>query len=440
MRRQRGVRLAVAALGLPLACAVRAQGVPDGFNFGVDAGIGESDNVTLVDTGRLHQTFALADLDFSLQEKGSRLVEDVVGDFTYLDFLQHAYSNELLGHLNGTLSYALLPDSLTWTLQDNWGQAQVNPFGPLTPSNLQNINYLTTGPDWYARLGSTTFLDVTGRYARSDYQAASFASNRYIGSLQLGEELSAHSSASLVGTFQRVTFDNTTLNPDYDLGSVYGRYELHGARTDLSANLGGSRISSGGTSNTGALGQLQLTRKLSSAASLVLSAGRQLTDASAEFNSLQTAGATPNAVNVNSPANAAPAPVSASVFTSDFAAAEWRYLRNRTTLSVSGRVERDHYVDQSQFDANRRRFDLDLERKLSRALSVQAFGSISHTRYGHEDFLAANPSYGEEDGLYGLSLVVREGRGLEFKLRYDHMQRDVSAGNSVPRSCGVRQR
>jgi hypothetical protein len=421
-RRSRGFLWGLAA-ALPLATAAHAEG----FNFGVDAGIGESDNITLVDSNKVSQTLAIADLDFSVKQKGRRLDANIVGDFTYLDFLQNAYGSEVVGRLNGALRYAIVPESLVWTLQDNWGQAQLSPFAPLVPSNQENVNFLSTGPDWYARLGETNFLDVGARYSRADYSTTPINNARLLGSVQFGHEISARSSLSLNVSVERVLFENTVLNTDYDLSNAYARYELHGARTDLSVNIGVNKVSQGGSSNSGVSAQLELTRKVSDAAKVTVTAGRELTDASAGFNSIQTSNVA-NAVNINSVVNNSTAAITSSIFRRDFIAVAWNYERHRTILGLSGRWEKDDYVNQSQYDATRDRLDINIERKLTHALSAQVFGSIYQNKYDHSQFMADGTGFTDRDGLYGLTIIMREGRGLEIRLRYDHMSRDISDG------------
>ncbi len=425
MKRPPRIKRRITAIAAFMAGATAAHA--DGFNYGIDAGIGETDNVTLVESNKVSQTMAVADLDFASKEKGSRLDEDITGNFTYLDFLQHAYGSEILGRLNGDVRYALVPESLTWTLQDNWGQTQVNPFGPLVPNNQENVNYLATGPDWHARLGSTAYLDVSARYARADYTVTPINSNRYSGTIQFGHDLSALSSVSINGSVERALYDDTVINTNYDLTSVFGRYELHGARTDLSVNLGVNKVTAGGESNSGFSAQLQLTRKLSQAAKLTITAGRELTDAASGFNTLQN-GNLGNIVNVNSSVNNAPAPVTSSIYTSNYLLAVWQYERNRTTLGFNGRVEKDVYVNQPQYDGSRDQLGIDIERKLTHALSAQVFANVYQTRYDHDQFLANSAGYTDRDGLYGLTLTLREGRGLEIKLRFEHMSRDISSG------------
>jgi hypothetical protein len=420
----RGFLLASASM-VPLVAAAAAEG----FNYGVDAGIGESDNITLASTNKVSQTLGVADVDFSLLQKGSRLDADVTGSFTYLDFLQHAYGNEILGHFNGTLRYALVPETLTWTLQDNWGQSQVNAFGALTPSNQQNINYLSTGPDWHQRLGGTAYLNVSARYARAQYSVSPFDSNRLQGIVGIGEELSPLSSVSVNGSVERVLFDNQVAagSPDYDSTSIYGRYELHGARNEVAANLGVDKISAGAESNSGVYAELQFTRKLSQAAKFVVTAGRRLTDASSAFNSVQSAPSV-NVVTVNSPATNTPAAVTSGIYTDDYVSGAWFYERNRTTLGFNARWENENYINEPQYNGTRANFGATLERKITQTFTGQIFGNLSQNRYDHDLFNVDSTSYSDDDGLYGATLTLREGRALEVRLRYDHMNRTVSNG------------
>ena len=222
-------------------------------------------------------------------------------------------------------------------------------------------------------------------------------------------------------------YKNTVQNTDYDLGNVYARYELHGARTDLSVNAGVNRVTEDGGSDSGVSAQVQLMRKISQAAKLTLTAGRDLTDTSASFNAAQN-NVVGNAVNVNSVANSAPSAVTSSIYTRTYVAGAWDYERHRTTVGLSAHWERDSYVNQPQYDGSLSRFDATIERKLTQALRAQLYCNLFETRYSHDEFIANSASYSDRDGLYGFALVLREGRGLEIRLRVDHLSRDVSAG------------
>src|ERR1700689_425840 len=131
------------------------------YTFGADAGLGETDNVSLAPSNKVSQTMTVADIDFAVLEQSRLFNVNAKGDFSDYDYLQGAYGNELIGRFDGLAKLALVPDRVTWVLQEDSGQSLLDPYLPQTPSNRQNINYVSTGPDVDLRLGGTGFFDVS---------------------------------------------------------------------------------------------------------------------------------------------------------------------------------------------------------------------------------------------------------------------------------------
>ena len=416
-----------------------ASGGAERLTYGVDAGLGETDNVSLTTTNRVSQTIATVDADFDIKHRSSRLDVDAKGNFTDFAYLQGAYGNQLLGRFDGVAHFALIPQRLTWVLQDDFGQAALDPFAPTTPGNLEDINYVSTGPDVALRMGGTGFVDGSVRIARATFQTSPFNSNRVLGSVAAGLQLSARSSVSLNGAAERVLFENTVVNGDFDRSSAYARYEIQGARTELSVEFGATKISqnaSSGTSTivrtasgslitvpvtipqsaystTGPLARIAVTRKLSSAATLTLAGGRELTDGISSFGSIQS-----GAIGV---VGTVPALLTSSSYTSDFGSAGWQYERDRTAIGVSGQWEKDIYVSQSQFDVTREGGEIIAVRMLSRAFALQVLGRYYKSNYPNATLLTlagGSPKY--DDGLVAAVLSWRYGRALEVRCRAEH--------------------
>jgi hypothetical protein len=398
--------------------ATAAQGArAQSLTYGADVGIGESDNVTLVDTNKVSQTMAIADLDFDLKDQSRRFDVDAKGNFSYLDYLQNAYSNQLLGRFDGRADVSLIPERVTWVLTESFGQAQIDPFVAAVPTNLQNINYVATGPDVALRLGPTVFLDLSARYAKTTYQTDPFDSNEILGSVALGRALSAQSSISINGSFARELFENTDVNTDFNRSSVYAHYEIQGARTNLTANLGATKVDQGSVSFTGPNAKLQLSRKLSSVSTLTFTVGRDVTDGSTAFANLQS-GAIGGIVT-------GAAVVTQNNYTVTYGSVAWDYSRNRTTIGVSGTWEKDSYDGLPLLDVTRGSAEFRIERRLTSVLTGQLLGRLYRNEYANTDF-------SETDGLIGAALVFHAGRALEIKLRYDHSTRNASGVGVVP--------
>jgi hypothetical protein len=398
--------------------ATAAQGArTQSLAYGADVGIGESDNITLVDTNKVSQTMAIADLDFDLKDQGRRFDVDAKGNFSYLDYLQNAFSNQLLGRFDGRADVSLIPERVIWVLTESFGQAQIDPFEAVVPTNLQNVNYVSTGPDVAFRLGPTVFLDLSARYSKTTYQTDPFDSSQVLGSAALGRALSAQSSISINASFERALFENTGVNTDFDRSSVYAHYEIQGARTNLTANLGATKVDQGSVSFTGPSAKLMLLRKLSSVSTLTFTVGRDITDGSTAFANLQS-GAIGGIVT-------SPAVVSQSNYTVTYGSVGWQYARNRTTIGVTGTWEKDSYDGLPLLDVTRSSAEFRVERKLTSLLTGELFGRVYRDEYANTDF-------SETDGLVGAALLFHAGRWLEIKLRYDHSSRAASGLGVVP--------
>src|ERR1700733_4267829 len=155
---------------IPTQSPTRTQTV----NFGVTVGMGETDNVFATDAQARTQTVALAGIDFGWIRTGSMLDANVVGNFNYLDYVQGAYASELLSRFDGTPSLSLFGDHLKWFLQDDFGDGQLNPYTPATPTNLEDVNYLSTGPEVTLRPISDTVVQFGARYGLVTYQTSPF--------------------------------------------------------------------------------------------------------------------------------------------------------------------------------------------------------------------------------------------------------------------------
>ena len=85
-------------------------GSPEKLSYGGDVGVGETDNVSLASTNKISQTLAVADANIDVLEQRRLFSVDAKGDFSYLDFLQGAYSPELIGRFDGIAKVSLLPE------------------------------------------------------------------------------------------------------------------------------------------------------------------------------------------------------------------------------------------------------------------------------------------------------------------------------------------
>jgi hypothetical protein len=412
------------------------------YTYGVDLGVGETDNVALTPSNKISQTLATADADFSINRQSRVFDVNADGQFSYIDYLQGAFGSQLLGRFDGVADAVIVPGRLTWTLKDDFGQSSLNPYAPTTPSNIENINYLTTGPELKLRFDGVNFIDVNLRYGRAQFQTSPFDSNRVYGSFALGRDVSAGGSISLNANSERVMFENTDVNGDFTMNSVFMRYELDGARTNFVGELGLTKVDQdaaassaaplAGTSvippspavtMTGPLAKLQLTRRISASNSLIFSGGQVLTDPASSFGA-QSIGATGIFTTT-------PGYLSGGVFRATYGSAGWQFQRNRTTFAVTGRWERDIYLGLPTLDSVTRSAQLNAQRRMSRAWTLQLSGSWNQPHYPNavlSQQLTGSTQY--SNAIFGGGVIWHHGRGLEVRLRVEHDSYTVSNGNT----------
>jgi Putative beta-barrel porin 2 len=383
------------------------------LNFGVSLGIGETDNVSQTPSDTHAQTLQLTGIDFGWVRTGSALNANVVGDFNYLDYVQGAYPSQLLGRFDGLTSLSLFDDHLQWLLQDDFGEGQLDPYTPATPSNLEQVNYLSTGPEFTLRPLSDTVLQFGARYALATYQTSPLDGSRFTENVLLEHLLSPNSNVALGVDMEQLRFDDTSVNPEYDRDRFYVRYLITGARTNITAAVGETQTNDGGSWVATPLVQLNLTHNLTPETVLTVTAGREFTDAADAFSDLRSGAAGGIIV--------APVAETTEDYLRNYVSAGLQLTGRRTTLSATASYERDVYAIDDTFDVTRADLELRGNRQLTESLSGDIFGVIMQSRYftqgGHIN-----------SNIIGADLIWQASRTLTLEGRYDHNFQDTSGG------------
>jgi hypothetical protein len=374
-----------------------------------EVGIGAiyTDNIRLVATDTATDTIGVMTTDFVLHEETRRLDADVAADLQYLTYGHEIYANELFGNLTGYGKLALVPGRIDWVLQDNFGQQQITPGTPVTPLNLENINFASTGPDLSVPLGSQLNAQLSGRYSKVSYQLHDLNNDRAAGSIAIVHPLGATSNASLNATTERVSYDNSAANPDYTTRQGYLHYDAQGARSKLDADVGYNDATIMGTKTGGGLLRADVTRTLSASSSVELAAGQNISDTGDLLRQMQGTG--------NVTLGAAALQRSQDPFTSRYARAAWHFDRHRTGFELALSQFREIHTIEGDLDRTRTELDVSARRELSRAL-VLSLGA-AYARESYKSAITPN-----DTDLHGtVDLAWRVGRRIEVHAQYSRV-------------------
>jgi hypothetical protein len=241
----------------------------------------------------------------------------------------------------------------------------LNPAAASTPNNRENINYVTTGPDLTLPLGSSNQMLLEGRYANVNYEVTHFNSNRYSGGVGVRHELSSRSGLSVNLQHESVRYESV-LNPDFDQDEAYVRWDAQGARTRLDLDVGYDRLKLQVGDQSGAMARLQLTRQLTTAQSIIFTAGHDYSDAGNEFLLLQALGG----------ANLAAQAVGSSVspFKQNYVTLHWGFEHLRTGFGVDVGHFKLTYLETNTLNEQRTTANAQVTRRLTPTLEGGLYG------------------------------------------------------------------
>src|SRR5580658_1297711 len=401
----------------------------DTTNIFLTAGLGETDNVGLTATGAQSQTIANVGVMLDVERNDPLLQASVKGAVSYLDYLEHIFPGQVVGRLDGNGSFALVPDNIKWVLHDAYGTAQVDPLAPVDRTNVQNVNVISTGPDFLMRPSDSVFLRLGARYALVDYDTSPYNSHQLLRTASIGDDLSVASSISLNADVSEIRFQDTDVTPDYERRKLYLRYDTRGARTTVSLDLGVAQVDETGPWTSAPLVQLTLARDLTPYQSLTISGGRQFTDASDSFSALTSGAAAATVI--------APGMGSAGNYLDTYGTLAWQFKENRTTIGVTGRWERDTYTIEptplqlaqyilegipAGLDVTRASIQARVQREVTANLTAEVDASYTHENYETMGFI-------DYTVVAGVGVTYAPNRLLQYRLRFDH---NVRTAETVP--------
>ena len=401
MRRQQSGSIA-AVCALLLGAEARAD-----LTYEVEAGVGHSNNITRVESGEVDETLATIGTHVDWTEQRRRLDADVYIDLDYVEYLDDTYDGEVVGTADANFNIGIIPERFLWQVQDSFGQAQSDPFSPVTPENSENVNYFTTGPDLLLNLGSQNSMRFFGRYSATNYEVTDLDGESTSAGVSFIRALSGASRVSLNGTTTESEFDNPA-NTGYERQSASVSYDFTGGRTTIATQVGYTWMElDDGTKSGGELFGLTLTRQVSNSSSIELSAGSQFSDSGDALRGLSSG------EGVGGPSQVL---ATSDPFVNRDAALRWDFRRNRTGISLGVGYEDNEYETQAQFDHTRINYNASFTRELRSTLSLAL-----DAYYSEDEYDVGNQKF--DDLRVSASLTWSMSRHLGLRLTLEEFNR-----------------
>jgi hypothetical protein len=356
----------------------------------LDVGVEHTDNVGRVEVDPESETIGTAGLGLAIDTKRPRLSAEVGADLEYRRYLDDTFDPEVVGGVDATLGFAIVPDRFVWMLEDNYGQISNNRLVADSPDNRQDFNYLSTGPDITLPVGARNSIFVSGRWSDSYYEEAGQDSTGVDASAAFIHKLSEMTNLSLNGSWSQIEYDNEAFE-DNEIREGFLRFDGTGVKTSLAVDVGYTEATRGDRDpSDGWLFRLDATRQLSARTSLEVSAGSEFQDAGQAFRLDQ------QALGIQ-PGNGDVLPV-ADVFRNNYLYLGLTAALDRTTVNVTIHGNQERYEEQDTFDRDIVGASFSIERAVTPRLTLGVEGD-----YSKEEFVVG-PDVGFDEWFAGLTM------------------------------------
>lgn len=340
------------------------------------AGLVYSDNVTRDPNGR-GDTLALLGLLGNLARNGPRLDLRLASDITLVKYVPADYQTRPFGYLDALGDLWIVPGFFSWTGRETYTQTVLDPFVPVTPDNLESLNYVSTGPRFTVRPTLRTSLTVEGSYSYITGSSKSplyvnIDNHRYAGDATVSHAFTGSVSGYITATAEKVDFIDQNVNTNFRDEQGLAGLKVAGARTVLDAAAGYTEFRVGSQKPTGTIYRFSLSRQISPSQRASLHALQQITDAANLFRT---------SLDQPVPATVAYSLTTGQPFTHREFGADWRIQASRTSLELAFLDFRDHY----RLTPNSNREVQDgtafLSRQMSPVLTWDVGGELEHQTF-----------------------------------------------------------
>ena len=373
----------VAALLLLASSHVQALNL----DTGISVGMRYTDNAALRSSNEEDDWIATATVGASLIDDTGPFTASASGSLSHLNYLNDTFGDQDYMSLGAVAAWEQIAGSLVWNARDYYGQTSVNSLGAVTPSNVQNTNVFSVGPDFLFMLSPRNQVNLGLEFLDFYYEDSNADNQQYALTTGWLYQMYPTMAVGLSGGVRDVSYDD---NPDYtstNLGFV-----LNGSRprSTYTVNLGARHIDRDGFDNQdGFSGSIDWLYDMTGKSSVRAYLSSDITDSSGGlYNSLVDPD-TGNPANVQT---------SGDVLTSNIA----RLTYSRVDSALNSRVWaelRDLDYDDSPNDRDVQEFGALMNYQLSSLITTGLRGNYirrkehSPKRTDKEYFLAGTMGY-----------------------------------------------
>lgn len=400
-----------AALALPDASHAQAADQNSWF-VTLDGGVNYTDNVSRSQVDEESETIGTAGLLLGITTDRPKLDADVAAHLEYRHYLDDTFDSEVVGGVNAFMAYSFIPERFIWVVEDNFSQISSDITAVDTPDNRENVNFLSTGPDFTIGLTSRTSVQLSGRVSDAYYEERETDSQGLTGSVALIRQMSDASSLSLNGSTSETDFDEEVFS-DFRIDSGFLRWQTVTERTSLILDGGYNRVSQDDEFNLieddtsgGLLARLDFSRAVGARSRVGVIAGTGLETPGQGLQRIQ------DVIGVD-PGDDDDAIVGSDAYRADYAFLTFNTDWERGAFAAVVDFRSESHETETEADRDAYGALLEVSREISRRFTANL-----NSRYTKNDFSETDFAFDEWSVGVGVSMQVSERFSVQARVAH----------------------
>jgi len=406
---KRGLKLGLLSVLLalsPLASALE-------FEPFVGAGVAYTNNVKLTEDNEDSDQILNGLVGAKITENDGPLRANADTSLSYENYLDNTYGDKYWFNLNATAGWEMIRDRVDWVVRDYFTQNQINNLDSDTPSNTQNTNVFSFGPNITLPLTDRQTITLRPLFSDFYYENSDTDNQQYGVTADWLYNLRPDMKTGISGGATTVRYDKSGKNPDYSTYNLRGVVSGTRPRSEYRIEMGQTNISRDNAKDqNGFSANLNWLYTITGHSSIRAYAATDLTDSSQQLLNSQIDPGTGDYNNVQTSGDV----LRNKIFRVD-------YIRKDSTLNSNIWTElRDLDYKESPDDREVKEIGARLDYQVTAVVSTGIYGRYNYTK---------ETDINRDDKRYdtGVTASYSLSRKLSTRLNLQYRKKDSSSNN-----------
>jgi len=235
MTRKRNINLLTACLCL----STNIYAAEVDYSAGVS--LAQYDNVNLIPNPTQKETSVTLRGALSVVEDTATYSTNIDARARLINYTNDIAPDQNTGDMVANLLWKIDPGRFEWYLDDVFTQSAIDTLASNSPANRQNVNILSTGPDYTIRFDATNNLIFQFRVERYNYEI-NRDNNRASAAIIWSKQLNSRLNVSLNDYAEKVKFDDSVFNNNFQRNDIFLAVSYISGMNTLDAQYGTTKV------------------------------------------------------------------------------------------------------------------------------------------------------------------------------------------------------